>query len=111
LSVPWLPYPKSEAPLPFAGESTHRVYRLNDALTLLAYTPNPAKVLIIFEELGLPCQTILVDGDDVKKEPFVSINPNGRAPGTTSLPLYAGYFIAMIVIYKYLAASAETLGV
>jgi glutathione S-transferase len=28
---------------------------------------NPSKVLIILEDLGLPYQTILVDGDGVKK--------------------------------------------
>ena len=45
--------------------------------------PNPAKVLIILEELGLPYQSSWVELEDLKKEPFESINPNGRVPGTS----------------------------
>lgn len=42
--------------------------------------PNPWKVAIILEELGLPYETELVDMAVMKEEPFVSINPNGRVP-------------------------------
>lgn len=45
--------------------------------------PNPAKVLIILEELGLPYQSSWVEIEDLKKDPFESINPNGRVPGTS----------------------------
>lgn len=45
------------------------------------FVPNPAKVLIILEELGLPYQSSWVELEDLKKEPFESVNPNGRVPG------------------------------
>lgn len=40
--------------------------------------PNPLKVAIILEELGLKYETIYVGMADIKKEPYVSLNPNGR---------------------------------
>jgi len=43
--------------------------------------PNPSKVLIILEELGLPYQSEWVELENLKKEPFISVNPNGRVPG------------------------------
>lgn len=43
--------------------------------------PNPSKVLVILEELGLPYQTSWVELDGLKQEPFESVNPNGRLPG------------------------------
>lgn len=45
-----------------------------------AGTPNPWKVLMILEELKLPYEPKLVDLADLKKEPYESINPNGRVP-------------------------------
>ncbi|KAF2479481.1 glutathione S-transferase [Neohortaea acidophila] len=42
--------------------------------------PNPWKVAIIMEELGVPYESIMMDFGDLKKEPFESINPNGRVP-------------------------------
>lgn len=44
------------------------------------YGPNPWKVAIVLEELQLPYETIFVEFGDVKKEPFISLNPNGRLP-------------------------------
>ena len=43
--------------------------------------PNPSKVLIILEELGLAYQSKWVELEDLKVEPFTSVNPNGRLPG------------------------------
>ncbi len=43
--------------------------------------PNPSKVLVILEELGLPYETSWVELEDLKKEPYESVNPNGRVPG------------------------------
>ena len=43
-------------------------------------TPNPIKVAIILEELGLPFKIVPVSMKDVKSEPYISINPNGRLP-------------------------------
>ena len=42
--------------------------------------PNPWKVAILFEELGLPYNTVYLQFSDLKKEPFESKNPNGRVP-------------------------------
>jgi hypothetical protein len=42
--------------------------------------PNPWKALIILEELGLPYEHKIVDFPDMKKEPYISLNPNGRVP-------------------------------
>lgn len=42
--------------------------------------PNPWKVAIILEELGLPYEHKFTDFSEVKKEPFISLNPNGRLP-------------------------------
>ena len=42
--------------------------------------PNPWKVAIILNELQIPYDTELMDFGDLKKEPFESINPNGRVP-------------------------------
>jgi glutathione S-transferase len=46
--------------------------------------PNPAKVKILLEELGLPYDAILMEMNDqpggVKHPDFLKINPNGRVP-------------------------------
>ena len=42
--------------------------------------PNPLKVRMILEELDLPYEYKIVAFEDMKKEPFISINPNGRVP-------------------------------
>lgn len=42
--------------------------------------PNPWKVVIFLEELGLPYETEFLDFGVMKSEPFVSVNPNGRVP-------------------------------
>ncbi|KAL2284138.1 hypothetical protein FJTKL_09120 [Diaporthe vaccinii] len=40
--------------------------------------PNPFKVLITLEELGIPYKKVEVE--DVKSEAFLKLNPNGRTP-------------------------------
>lgn len=42
--------------------------------------PNPWKVVIFLEELGIPYETEFVDFSVIKSEPFISVNPNGRVP-------------------------------
>lgn len=42
--------------------------------------PNPWKVVMVFEQLGLPYENKNVEFADMKKEPYESINPNGRVP-------------------------------
>ncbi|KAL1626094.1 Transcriptional regulator ure2 [Diplodia seriata] len=44
-------------------------------------TPNPIKVAIILEELELPYECKIIDmKTELKAEPFISVNPNGRLP-------------------------------
>ncbi|CAI7657615.1 unnamed protein product [Penicillium pancosmium] len=43
-------------------------------------TPNPWKVVMILEELKVPYEPKLIDSADLKKEPYESLNPNGRVP-------------------------------
>ncbi|KAI4259295.1 MAG: hypothetical protein LQ352_000835 [Teloschistes flavicans] len=42
--------------------------------------PNTPKVAIILEELGLPYESEILEFPDMKKEPYTSVNPNGRVP-------------------------------
>lgn len=42
--------------------------------------PNPWKVVIFLEELGLPYETEFLDFGVMKQEPYLSVNPNGRVP-------------------------------
>lgn len=42
--------------------------------------PNPWKVVMVLEELNIPYENKIVDFPDMKKEPYESINPNGRVP-------------------------------
>ncbi|QKX63223.1 uncharacterized protein TRUGW13939_10392 [Talaromyces rugulosus] len=45
-----------------------------------AGTPNPWKFAMILEELNVQYERKFIDFADLKKEPFESINPNGRLP-------------------------------
>lgn len=54
-------------------------------LVLYAFAPfaasaNPWKVAFILEELGLPYQFEKIQSPDTKKQPFLSMNPNGKVP-------------------------------
>lgn len=42
--------------------------------------PNPWKVIILLKELGLPYTHRGLELSDVKKPPFINVNPNGRVP-------------------------------
>lgn len=44
------------------------------------HTVNPWKVVLVIEELGLPYKVESHEFGDLKKEPFVKFNPNGRVP-------------------------------
>lgn len=50
------------------------------ALYSHATGPNPWKVVMALEELNIPYSLKMVDFPDMKKEPFESVNPNGRVP-------------------------------
>ena len=47
--------------------------------------PNPWKVVLILEELGIPYEFNSFKYDHVKQKPFTDLNPNGRVPGRVSL--------------------------
>ncbi|KAG8162091.1 hypothetical protein KVR01_007856 [Diaporthe batatas] len=47
---------------------------------LTAPGPNPWKVIVVLEELGVPYEIECISFENVKKEPFINVNPNGRAP-------------------------------
>lgn len=67
--------------------------------------PNPSKVLVILEELGLPYQTSWVELEDLKREPFLSINPNGKVPAiidpNTDIKLFESGAIVQYLIDTY----------
>ncbi|KAI9654951.1 MAG: glutathione S- transferase, nitrogen catabolite repression regulator [Bathelium mastoideum] len=42
--------------------------------------PNPWKISILLEELGLAYETRFKEFPDLKVEPYISLNPNGRVP-------------------------------
>ncbi|KAF2731140.1 glutathione transferase [Polyplosphaeria fusca] len=42
--------------------------------------PNAWKVAMVLEELNVPYEFKMIEFPDMKKEPYVSINPNGRVP-------------------------------
>lgn len=37
-------------------------------------------MVVLLAELGLPYEIKVVSGSDIKKEPYISLNPNGRVP-------------------------------
>ena len=67
--------------------------------------PNPWKCALIMEELGIPYETKFVAFEDVKKEPFISVNPNGRLPAiedpNTGLTLWESGAIVQYLIEQY----------
>ncbi|KAI1269302.1 thioredoxin-like protein [Xylariaceae sp. FL1019] len=42
--------------------------------------PNPLKVRMVLEELEVPFEYREIEWDDMKKAPYIDINPNGRVP-------------------------------
>jgi len=42
--------------------------------------PNPWKIVIIFEELGIPYEIDYLSVGELKAEPFINVNPNGKVP-------------------------------
>jgi glutathione S-transferase len=67
--------------------------------------PNPPKVAIVLEELGIPYEVEDLTFEDIKKEYFLSINPNGRMPAiydpNTDLTLWESGAILEYLIEKY----------
>ncbi|KAF5501867.1 Glutathione S-transferase-like protein gedE [Colletotrichum aenigma] len=74
--------------------------------------PNPFKVLITLEELGIPYEKIEVE--DVKSEAFLKLNPNGRTPVITdpnndNFTLWESGAIVEYLVEKYDALGSLTL--
>ena len=67
--------------------------------------PNPPKVVILLEELGLPYEVIAVPLSDTKKPEYLVINPNGRLPTiydpNTDLTLWESGAIIEYLIERY----------
>ncbi|KAI0184044.1 glutathione S-transferase [Xylaria flabelliformis] len=67
--------------------------------------PNPPKVIMILEELGLPYEIQAVAFADVKGPEYTAINPNGRLPAihdpNTNLTLWESGAIVEYLIEKY----------
>jgi len=68
-------------------------------------TPNPVKVQIVLEELGLPYVCKSVEITDMKKEPYLSVNPNGRVPAiedvNTGVTMFESGAILRYLVDKY----------
>ncbi|KAF9698320.1 hypothetical protein EKO04_003485 [Ascochyta lentis] len=67
--------------------------------------PNPPKVRMLCEELGLPYTLIDTQFPDLKKPDFLAINPNGRMPAiqdpNTDLTLWESGAILEYLVEKY----------
>ena len=67
--------------------------------------PNPPKVAMALEELGLPYEPIFIPISDVKGEEYTKINPNGRLPSiydpNTDLTLWESAAIVLYLVERY----------
>ncbi|MCJ1309311.1 glutathione S- transferase, nitrogen catabolite repression regulator [Agyrium rufum] len=76
-------------------------------ITLYAHGsgPNPSKIVILLEELGLEYEMKFVQFPDMKKEPYISVNPNGRVPAiedpNTGITLWESGAIIEYLIETY----------
>lgn len=56
----------------------YQIPQTEELMVILDIVPNPAKVVVILEELGLPYTGKYLELAELKSEPYVSINPNCR---------------------------------
>lgn len=67
--------------------------------------PNPWKVVMLLQELGIPYTDKYMEFPDMKKEPFESVNPNGRVPAiedpNTGITLWESGAILEYLIETY----------
>jgi glutathione S-transferase len=67
--------------------------------------PNPWKVIMILEDLNIPYTHKIIPFPDMKKEPFESINPNGRVPAiqdpNTDITLWESGAIVEYLVETY----------
>jgi glutathione S-transferase len=66
---------------------------------------SPKKVTILMEELSIPYELNNVDISEIKNEPYISINPNGRLPAiedpNTGITLWESGAIIQYLVEKY----------
>ncbi|KAF2837869.1 glutathione S-transferase [Patellaria atrata CBS 101060] len=74
--------------------------------------PNPWKVVIILEELGIPYEIHSFKFDAVKEKPFTDLNPNGRVPAiedpNTNIVLWESGAIIQYLVEEYDTQKALT---
>ncbi|KAK5045527.1 hypothetical protein LTR84_009145 [Exophiala bonariae] len=76
-------------------------------LTLFSHgdTPNPTKVAIILKELSIPYKVAMIEWDNLHKEPFTNVTPNGRVPAiddpNTGITLWESGAIIQYLIDTY----------
>ncbi|KAI0490131.1 thioredoxin-like protein [Xylaria cf. heliscus] len=67
--------------------------------------PNPLKVRMVLEELGLPYDFKLIEFEEMKQEAFLKVNPNGRVPAihdpNTDLTLWESGPIVEYLVEQY----------
>ncbi|KAI0394616.1 glutathione S-transferase [Xylariaceae sp. FL0594] len=67
--------------------------------------PNPPKVVMILEELGLPYEHQPISFADIKKPEYLAVNPNGRIPAihdpNTNLTLWESGAIVEYLVETY----------
>ncbi|KAI0459675.1 thioredoxin-like protein [Xylaria acuta] len=67
--------------------------------------PNPLKVRMVLEELGLPYDFKVVEFDEMKQEAYLRVNPNGRVPAihdpNTDLTLWESGPIIEYLVEQY----------
>ena len=67
--------------------------------------PNPPRVQIILEELGLPHNIVDINITEVKKPEYLAINPNGRLPAihdpNTNITLWESGAILEYLVERY----------
>ncbi|KAI0521185.1 glutathione S-transferase [Xylaria bambusicola] len=111
-------------PVPYSPRSSESinslvVMMLPIQVWLTPTTPNPWKVVLILDELGVPYEIEAFRFDDIKKEPFIKLNPNGSVPAivdpNTNVTLWESGAIITYIIEQYdkdmtLAYSNERLG-
>jgi len=67
--------------------------------------PNPPKIIMVAEELGIPYQVESIGFPDLKKPEYLAINPNGRMPAihdpNTNLTIWESGAIIEYLVDKY----------
>ncbi|KAF2266171.1 glutathione S-transferas-like protein [Lojkania enalia] len=67
--------------------------------------PNPPKVAMVLEELGVPYEVLHISFPDLKKPEYLAVNPNGRMPAiydpNTDLTLWESGAILEYLIERY----------